>query len=162
MKKSLLFLVFFTSLTIFLSGCSDKITENKDKDDIEWFSQEEKALEFYISEENIKGTIEQVETINNEKLLISNHFKKTFTIGEMLNKDGKHSVRRISAYSQMEIGAQFPIATSKENDYSVTFSNVKETNEFMPLPDGEFFLRISGKDEDENVITSSRTIKTSD
>ncbi len=124
-----------TVLTIlFISACDEK--------GIDHFSSREKALDYFIEKENIKGTIDLITTTKDEKLLVVQSIGDTYFVGELVEDKEGHYAKRISDDVVMGIGAGWELTTADKNKYTIFFEKNKEDVNYIQLFNGEYDLSL--------------------
>lgn len=133
-----------------LAGC------NKSPDyvsELEGFQTKEKALEHYISEETIYGSIELVKTTLDEQILVVEPMKNVFTIGEFITHNGEYKMFSITGRLSLRgtVGGSKEFTTSKGNTYTIKFLNEIHSNS-LPFPKRKYHYSIS-----EGAVNSDKT-----
>lgn len=125
-------------LLLLTGSCSEKFK----KDDIEYFSTQEEALEHFIDNENIKGHIDLITTKKHELLLVTESSQNTYFVGELKeDSEGVYAVR-ISDSVLMEIGASWELITVDRNEYTIFFEKTNEKPYLIKLSNDEYFISI--------------------
>lgn len=145
-------LAFMFSTIFFLSACNEE--------DIEYFSAQEEAVDYFIEKESIKGNIDLITTTKGEKLLVVQFREDIFFVGELLEDKEGYYAKRISDNVVLGIGASWELNTMDKNKYTISFEKNKEDLHYIPFSNGEYDLSlVEGHTISENTLNFTKAIK---
>ena len=140
---------------LLLSACS--------KDNINYFSSKETALEEFIRSDGIKGNIDLITTMNDEELLVIQQDKNNYFVGELLEDKKGFAANRISANVVMELSGSWELKTTTNHKYTIYFEKEQENQNYFPLSNGDYYISIveghQVKKEDPIFTNSIKDIK---
>lgn len=122
-------------LVLMLSACNRP-------PDAELFSDKEEALNHFIENENVLGSIDLIVTTENDQLLVTEYRENNYFIGELTEYNGKFHTERVSANVSMELGGSLELTAKNKNKYSISFSKQKENQHFLPLSNGDYYVSL--------------------
>lgn len=137
----------------FISACSEK-------DDRDYFSTKEEALEHFVQNENVEGNIDLIITKNDERLLVTESREHTYFVGELAEEKEGYYTKRISANVEMTIGGGWELNTTNKNEYTIFFEKNKEYSNGIPFSNGEYIISlVEGHTISENGLALTNAIK---
>jgi hypothetical protein len=156
MKKQLLFIVFI----IFVTGC-------KTEDKTVLFETKDKAINFFVQEQSVEGSILELDLGEVETVLLFQQMKDVYYLGEVAKIKEKYSSFRNSPGVDIgnTTGAMWAFKTYKGNEYAIKISKEKEDiNSIYNKDFGLFVSVVKGKRTYEernvkNIIKSNEIIK---
>lgn len=124
--------VFFLSILLAgLSACGDN-------DKSGYYPNKEEALKHFIQKNDVKGNIDLVTTVKDEKLLVTQSRGKTYFVGELAKDRKGYYINRISDNVEMENGGSWELNTLGGNEYTIYFERDKEDLGYLQLSNGEY------------------------
>ncbi|MGX2959660.1 hypothetical protein JNUCC23_10410 [Peribacillus sp. JNUCC 23] len=125
-----------------------------------YFSNEEEALKHFIQKEDVKGNIDLVTTVKDEKLLVTQTREKTYFVGELAKDKNGYYTERISDNVAMEDGGSWELNTLGGNEYTIYFEKDKEDLGYIQLSNGEYnTLLVKGHTITKKGLTLTSAIK---
>lgn len=113
-------------LLALLSACSNSWSQTKEER--EYYPSKEKAIEHYIQDYNIKGSVKLITTTKNENLLVTELRDNTYFVGEVMGDDGDFFTAKLSANYQSETGGAWELNSIEGNEYTIQLKTEDEAN----------------------------------
>ena len=136
------------------------LTACSEKDNIDYFSTKEEALEHFVEIGNIIGNIDLITTTNDEKLLVTQSSENTYFVGELVEDKKGYYTTRISDNVEMVLGGGWELNTIDNNDYTIYFEKNKEDLNYIQLSNGEYnILLVEGHTISKNTLPLTSVIK---
>ena len=135
---------------LLLSACS--------RDNMNYFPSIDEALDEFIRNEGIKGSIDLITTMNDERLLVVQQDANNYFVGELLKDKKGFATNKISANVVMELGGSWELKTTANNKYTIYFEKVQENQNYFPLSNGYYYISlVEGHqiEKEDSVFTNS-------
>ncbi|MFL0366184.1 hypothetical protein ACH0BF_24645 [Pseudobacillus sp. 179-B 2D1 NHS] len=120
-------------------------------------------MEEFIQSEGIKGIIDLITTMNDEKLLVIQQDTNNYFVGELLEDKKGFAVNKISDNVVMELGGGWELKTIANHKYTIYFEKEQKNQNFFPLSNGDYYISlVEGhqiKEEDPIFTNSIKDIK---
>lgn len=154
MKQFIIILLMTSAL--FLSACSED-------SEINYFPSKDEALENLIQSEGIEGNIDLITTTNEEELLVIEHDKNTYSVGELLKDKKGYVAQRISANVVMELGGSWELETKSKRKYTIYFEKEQKDQNYYQLSNEDYYVSlVEGHQinkEDKSFVNSIKDLR---
>ncbi len=150
-------------LLALLTAC--RVNPFKSEGEHKYFSSKEKAIEHYIEDNDVRGSVEVITTKKEETILVTQFRDNTYFVGELKEDDGEFFTAKLSANVHMERGGAWELNSMNGNEYTIFFKKENEPN-YKQLSNDEYFVSfVEGQAFDEhssnhnNAITDIENVK---
>lgn len=130
----------FMLAVILLSACH--ANASRTKDDIEYSSTQEKAIQSYIENENVTGIIDLVITNKGNKLLVTQRTNNIYFVGELIKDEKGYYAVKITPDVKLNTDMGWEFHTMNNNKYTIFFNSTENKPNFISLSNNEFKISI--------------------
>ncbi len=128
-------------MTVFLLAACNATT-SKTKDKIEHFSSKEKAFQNYFKNENVKGSIDLITTLQDDQLLVTQESTNIYFVGELRKDDNGFYAEKITPGAQLTTETGWELNTMNGNKYTIYFKKTSDEPNYVSVSNGEYFVSI--------------------
>ncbi|MGM1045859.1 MAG: hypothetical protein ACQEXX_06910 [Bacillota bacterium] len=135
-------------IILILSGCTKETKIEHPK-----FESKEAAINNYVEERNVKGTIIQLNLKSRDIILLTQESKEIYSLGEMIKIKAQYSLVGISAGVDIgnTSGAMWEFKTSNNNKYTIKISKDHEDPDSIYSKEMKLYI---------SVVEGTRTYET--
>ncbi|KKI88919.1 hypothetical protein WQ54_28780 [Bacillus sp. SA1-12] len=141
MNKKKLVVILVTLALFLLMACEINATQTEDM--MKHFSSKEKAVQYYIKNEKVAGSIDLITTTKGDKLLVTERSKNLLFIGQLMKDRKGYYVSKITADTLLNTeSVGWELDTMDDHKYTIYFTKTNDNSDFILLPNGEFYFSI--------------------